>query len=112
MKTYKEIYQEAYQKELLNYHGYNGPYRGADEHNTFVKDEHRSILIDLSGNEWHYILDGTIVQTVGKLDDRSLGKFLAGKPVVSEDSDDDKPELKKARIYEPGEGSQSISGGE
>src|ERR1035438_2096786 len=109
MKTFKEIYQEAYQCGLLRDYGYIGPKYGVDGHNSFIRDENREILIDLSGNEWHYMLCG-VVRFVGNLDDRSLAKFLEGKS-ITEDSDDDKPELAKSRIYEPGEGSQSISGG-
>jgi hypothetical protein len=102
MKTYKEICREAYQAETLNSYGYHGPFRGVDGHNSFIDDD-KTILVDLGGNEWHYIFD-EIVREVGKLDDDSLSNFLAGKPNVSEDK-----ELEKAKIYEPGEGSQSIT---
>jgi hypothetical protein len=62
-----------------------------------------SILVDLLGNEWHYMLDG-VAQIVGKLDNDSLTNFLAGKPYVSEDT-----ELEKAKIYEPDGGTYSVS---
>jgi hypothetical protein len=104
MKTYKEIMDEAKQTKLLNSYGYKGPFKGVDGHNTFIRDNVTSILIDLGGNEWHLMTDG-VVQIVGKLDNDSLKDFLSGKPFVSEDK-----ELEKAKIYEPGEGSQSISG--
>jgi len=71
MKSFKELFNEIYQKTLLNDYGYKGPFKGADNHISYMWGDGREILIDLPGNEWHFMLDG-IVNSVGSLDDDSL----------------------------------------
>jgi len=107
MKTFREIFRESIQATLLNSYGYRGPYRGADGHNSFILDEHIEILIDLPGNEWHYVVDG-VVKIVGHLNDQSLVDFLRGKitpQMETEETEDNR--LAKAKIYEPDGGTYS-----
>ena len=111
MKTFREIYDQAYQTALLNAHGYRGPETGADGHKTFTnrRNNDAQILLDLPGNEWHLMYCG-VVQTVGKLNDNSLDDILHGKvtsAMETEEKDDER--LARARIYEPDGGTSSSS---
>jgi hypothetical protein len=76
MKSFKDLYNEIYQKTPLNDYGYKGPFKGADNHISYIRGD-KEILIDLPGNEWHFMLDG-VVNSVGPLDDSSLLDFLRG----------------------------------
>jgi hypothetical protein len=114
MKLFKDILKESYQTFLFQRYGYQGPFKGADHHVTFKKDDdmsgsHPEFLIDLPGNEWHFMLKDIVV-VVGKMDNTSLKDFLEGKPNAEveeqvstwqELSDLAQERLAKQRIYEP-----------
>ena len=122
MKTFRAIYDQAYQTALLNAHGYRGPETGADGHKTFTNrtNNDAQILLDLPGNEWHLMYCG-VVQTVGKLNDNSLDDLVYGKITSAmeteenenlnwqEKSDLAQERLHKQRIYEPDGGTSSAS---
>jgi hypothetical protein len=107
MKTFKELYNEVYNTTLLNTYGYQGPRKGADNHISFLyagRGPNQQILLDLPGNEWHFMLDGN-VDCVGPLDDNSLTNFLRGKKdskiETNEEKDERHKRLAKQEILEP-----------
>jgi hypothetical protein len=114
MKTFREIYNQAYEISILRRYGFMGPIRGADGHFSFIKNDgargaHPEVLIDLPGNELHYMLGG-VVRAVGKIDNNSLTDFLKGKPsakIETEETNSDR--LAKQKIYEPDGGTYSSS---
>jgi hypothetical protein len=111
MKTFRDIYDQAYQTKLLRGKNFSGPERGPDGHNTFTNIEFPDlqVLIDLPGNEWH-MMDQGVVQVVGKLNDDSLHDILNGKVTgVMETEERDDERLARARIYEPDGGASSSS---
>jgi len=91
MKTYKEFHNQAYQTSILRSHGYRGPYKGADGHISFLYGDYQELLIDLPGNEWHFMFEGVVI-CVGSMDDNSLKDFLNNKPSKSiETEEKEKP---------------------
>lgn len=80
-KLLKEIIEEATQhtekyQKLLESEGYKKQTsKVVDGHISFIHRESDMFLIDVPGDEWHYLLRGTVTN-VGSLKDHSLVNFL------------------------------------
>jgi hypothetical protein len=85
-------------------HGYVGPVKGADEHWSYRFDEGQEILLDLPANEWHFVLDGVVIQ-VGRMDDMSLENFLKDTPITEDrdktEREEKNKEFRRSKIEEP-----------
>ena len=75
MTKLEHIRNEANKTDLLVKYGFKGPNKGDDGHNSYVKSKDDMILTDISGNEWHHMVN-SVVKVVGNLSDKSLEKFL------------------------------------